>query len=180
MESGVQDTDDRSDGHRCPDCDTPAVTKWHETTFRYGEGDSAVDILVDLPVRVCGACGFEYIDQEGERRKHEALCRHFGVLTPHEIREIRSTRGMSRAAFAELTGLGEATIGRWERGAGIQSLANDRYLRLLGQANGVAHLSTLLRSSHAPEERPRPRFRSLVETKRVRVAQQSFELRKVA
>ena len=38
---------------------------------------------------------------------------------------------MSRTDFAELTGFGEATLNRWERGAVIQNRANDRYLRLL-------------------------------------------------
>lgn len=38
---------------------------------------------------------------------------------------------MSRTAFAEITGFGEATLNRWERGAVIQNRANDRYLRLL-------------------------------------------------
>ena len=33
-----------------------------------------------------------------------------------------------------MTGLGEATLRRWETGAGIQSHRHDRYLRLLAQA----------------------------------------------
>ena len=38
---------------------------------------------------------------------------------------------MTRAAFTRVTGLGEATLNRWENGIMIQTLANDRYLRLL-------------------------------------------------
>ena len=62
------------------------------------------------------------------------------MLTPWEIREIRKKHDLSRAAFAELTGLGAASLGRWETGALIQSLANDRYLRLLAAPGGLSAL----------------------------------------
>lgn len=42
---------------------------------------------------------------------------------------------MTRAAFAELAGLDEATIDRWENGAVVQNQADDRYLRLLAIPN---------------------------------------------
>ena len=42
--------------------------------------------------------------------RHEAVCRHLGVLAPGEIRALRREHGMSRAAFARLTGFGEATL----------------------------------------------------------------------
>ena len=32
---------------------------------------------------------FEYLDDEAERLKHGAICRHLGVLSPDEIRHIR-------------------------------------------------------------------------------------------
>ena len=44
---------------------------------------------------------------------------------------IRKKHGLSRAAFAKITGLGEASLGRWEKGINIQNLGNDRYIRLL-------------------------------------------------
>ena len=116
----------------CPLCgDESVTTEWNRDSFEYGTADSAVVLEVDLPVRHCGACDIEFLDHEGERRRHEAVCRHLGVLSPTEISGLRKGLGMSRAAFAELTGLGEATLGRWENGAAIQNRANDRYLRLL-------------------------------------------------
>ncbi|MBK8178538.1 MAG: helix-turn-helix domain-containing protein [Planctomycetes bacterium] len=45
--------------------------------------------------------------------------------------QLRRRHGLSRQAFANLTGLGVATIARWERGLLIQNKANDRYMRLL-------------------------------------------------
>ena len=125
----------------CPECGHSAVsTKMTPHTFAYGNGKEAVQITTTLPLRVCGHCEFEYYDKEGQTAQHEAVCRHLGVMTPSEIRRLREDLGLSRAEFAELTGLGDATIARWERGALIQNIGNDRYLRLLGSHKNVDHL----------------------------------------
>lgn len=184
MESRVGDTVNVSEEVRCPDCDGAAKTRHHRHVFSYGRGRSAADITVDLPVRHCGACGFEFLDAEGERLKHEAVCWHLGVLTPREVGEIRSRHGMTRAAFAAITGLGEASLGRWETGAGIQSHANDRYLRLLAQPDGVSRLSSVLRSmaegqgarGPAKAEPTESRFLSLQVNADVRRDQSNFRL----
>ena len=119
--------------YACPQCgETSTVTTspcLH--TFRYGSGESAVDLTVELPSRRCSACEFEFLDDEAERLEHEAICAHLGVLSPKEIRGIREAYDLSRNEFAQVTGLGEATLNRWENGIKIQTLANDRYLRLL-------------------------------------------------
>ena len=117
----------------CPLCDSESIeTFLHSHAFKYGSDDSAVTLRVDkLPVRRCTACDLEFIDHEGERLQHDAVCRHLGVLTPTEVREVRKRYGMTTAAFAETTGLGPATLGRWESGALVQNRANDFYLRLV-------------------------------------------------
>ena len=116
----------------CPMCGSQNVnTTEQRDEYVYGTGDSAVPLPIDLPVRQCEDCHFEYLDHEAERLIHSAVCRHLGVLNPEEVRDIRTRHGMSRSAFARVTGLGEATIGRWEAGSVIQNRANDRYLRLL-------------------------------------------------
>lgn len=38
------------------------------------------ELTVDVPVRRCEACDFEYLDDEAEQLKHGAICRHLGVL----------------------------------------------------------------------------------------------------
>lgn len=119
------------EGPTCPYCEQPATTTLVDDTLTYRSGKDAVDLHVRLPVRRCDACDFDFVDHVGERIKTEAVYRHHGLVTPWEIRAIRERRGMSRAAFAEITGLGEATIKRWEAGAISQNRGNDRYLRLL-------------------------------------------------
>ena len=98
--------------------------------FIYGAGDAGVELAVDIPVRTCSSCG-SYTDDQAEDIRHDEVCRHLGVLTPTEIRELRAKYGLSRAELARITGLGESSIARWETRDIIQNFGNDRYLRLL-------------------------------------------------
>ena len=135
--------DDSRDTVPCFDCDGDTRRVWDEHTFTYGIGDDAAELTVTLPVHVCPSCGFECLDDEAEALKHEAVCAHLDVLTPDEVRGIRKMYGMSRAAFAKVTGLGEATLNRWENALLIQNAANDRYLRLLKDAKNMHLLERL-------------------------------------
>lgn len=130
--------------HECPLCggnEVTTSTKSH--TLTYGSEESAIDLTVDVPVRHCVPCDFEYLDEVAEDLKHEAICKHFGVLSPGEIRRIREHHGMSRARFAEVTGIGEASLNRWENGLTIQTHAYDKFLRLLALPGIIQHLDSL-------------------------------------
>ena len=131
----------RHAGGQCPECDkAQVITIPTPHRFRYGAGSNPVEIEMTLPVRHCQACGFEFLDKESEGKQHEAVCKHLGVMTPGQIRRLRADLGLSRAQLARLTGLGEATIARWERGSLIQNEANDRYLKLLAHKENVKRL----------------------------------------
>lgn len=144
--TGLSAADDTL-GHPEPDCffcdDAEITTRLKPHSWKHGLGEDAVTLHVDLPVHRCENCGREFVGPEGETIQHEAVCRHFGVLTPAEIRQVRRRRARSRREFARCTGLGEATLQRWERGAIIQNLANDNYLRLADTDSGWAKLSRL-------------------------------------
>jgi len=125
----------------CPECGSGDVlTKIEKESIPYGTGKEKVELNVETPVRECTACGFEYYDDGAEKAKHSAVCRHLGLMTPREVGNIRSTHGFSRAEFSQLTKIGEASVGRWERGALLQSAANDRYLFLLGFQENIWRL----------------------------------------
>lgn len=125
----------------CPSCNSGNVqTSSVHTTFPYGQGDSAVSLAVKLQAFKCLDCGLEYVDDSAEELKHEAVCRHLGLFTPAEIESIRNAIGMTRAKFAQLTKIGEATLGRWERGALIQNASNDQFLYLLTFPDNVVRL----------------------------------------
>lgn len=115
----------------CDECGHPETTIWRDQAFVYGSGDAAAELAARLPVRRCDHCDFDYLDDEGERLKHEAVCRHLGVLPPKEIRHIRERLGLSRSALAKLAGTGEGALRRWESGIEIQSPGYDRRLRLI-------------------------------------------------
>ena len=168
---------------RCPICDGPAETLWCLHEFTYGVGDDAVELSADLPYGRCKACDFEFLDSDGERCKHEAVCKHLGVLSPWEIKDIRLRYSMNRAEFARLSGLGEATLARWENGTVTQNRANDRYLRLLAQPGGIDRLLAAMQTAASGARRAAlstRRFRAVHVTDELRQEQRNFELRKVA
>jgi len=133
----------REEGLRCAECGSTNVeTRLEKQQFPYGQGRNTVEIEASVPVRHCLQCGFEFLDGAAESRRHEAVCRHLGVLTPDDIKEIREAYGLSRAEFSRLTRLGEATLTRWESAALIQNAAYDRYLRLLRFPENFRRLQT--------------------------------------
>ena len=88
---------------------------------------------------------------------------------------------MTRARFARVTGLGEATLNRWENGVLIQTLANDRYIRLLARPEIMQVLATLSPDVHqaarAASNAGVNQFRVLNVSDDIRRAQESFQLR---
>ena len=167
----------------CFDCGADTGKKWGEHTFTYGVGPDPAELRVRLPIHVCPSCGFECLDHEAETLKHEAVCAHLGVLSPEEIHGIRRMYGMSRAAFSKVTGLGEATLNRWENGILIQSAANDRYLRLLAAPHNLRMLKRLesepAGSCSASEADVGP-FRAIRVSDEHRRQQAEFRLRRAA
>jgi len=127
---------------RCGSCGSSNVsTSMHTDQFSHGVGSEAVQLSVVVPVRKCADCGEQFTDEEAEVLRHDAVCRHYGLLTPAEIRDIRTRYGKNRAEFAAVTKLGDATLGRWESGATLQNAAYDQYLRLLRFPENIARLS---------------------------------------
>ena len=125
----------------CVQCGAPGVTTMlHQDSFPYGLGEDVTALHATIPVRCCGACGFECVDDEGMLIRHEAVCKHLGVLGPTEVRAIRERHGLTRETFARTTGLEEAALDKWENGAEIQGRADDNYLRLLAFPENLLRL----------------------------------------
>ena len=140
---------------RCPNCGHAPL---HEETitdrFEYRpDGEEPVTIEVaDVPVEVCLKCGEKYSGPAALRVQHAAVCRKLGLLTPAEIQAIRERLGPTQAEFARLTGIGEATISRWERGRILPNRAMDHYLRLLDRNR--ANVSLLKSFATLPADAP--------------------------
>ena len=168
----------------CPLCGNAGITtSWNPHAFNYGSGESMVELTVDVPVRQCEACDFKYLDDEAERLKHEAVCRHLGVLPPGEILRIRKRFGMTQSEFARVSGLGVASLNRWENGLTIQTHGYDRYLRLLethpSYIRKIEKFANLIPSQQS-ETLTRKQFRVLNVTTNLRKEQENFQLHKAA
>ena len=184
METNKLKTEKQTSHHRqssCPQCEGSRVTtSMQDYEYVYGTGASAVKLNVKIPVHNCLQCELEYTDYEAQEIKHNALCQHFGVLNPDKIKQLRERYDVSRSAFAQLTGIGEASLNRWEKGINIQNLANDRFLRLLGEPATFMHLQRIVLRLEA-EKKVLPDniepFPNLKNRKRVLSDQRAFALR---
>jgi len=83
-----------------------------------------------LKVPQCGHCQAISIDDEADQEISAAFRREARLLAPMEIRQGREKLGLTQKQFANLLGVGEATVSRWEIGAQIQQRAMDRFLRV--------------------------------------------------
>lgn len=128
----------------CPMCGSKRVRDAIETeVFEYGSGSDAVELKAQVPLHTCTQCDFEFTNELAEIRRHEAVCNYLGILTPNEITSLRNRLGMTRAKLSDLTSLGEASLGRWERGALFQNKACDKLLRLLQYEANIHRLQAL-------------------------------------
>ena len=116
----------------CPDCGSgklEVLTKIQN--FEYGLSKQRTVLTAIVPVFACQECTFEFTDYRAEVARHDAVCRHLGILTPGEIVSIREELELGRAEFADLGGFGIASLQRWETGSLVQNAANDRLIYLL-------------------------------------------------
>ena len=130
----------------CPGCGERSVsTRIEDKSFPYGAGESRVNLSARVAVHHCRTCNDEFLDSSAEDTRHEAVCRHLGVLTPSEITSIRTKHGYNRADFARLTQFGEASLSRWENSLLVQNAANDQFLYLLWFSDNIDRLRTRTR-----------------------------------
>ena len=108
-----------------------ATTVMTDHEFDYRHGGKMVTLNVSVPVTECSACDEAYFCEGAEELKHEAVCNYLGRLTPREIVELRQRLNMSQAQLATMTGIGVASIKRWETGVIIQNAALDLQLQNL-------------------------------------------------
>lgn len=165
----------------CPECGSDDVeTGEEEYSFPYGVGEEAVEITARVPIRTCADCGFRFMDQTAERVCHDAICDHLGVMKPSKVKALRDFFQLTQAEFSNITGIGEATLSRWERGVVIQNKAYDNYLYLLGFEK---NLQSVRERGESPEPMEqdvkrveRPQFRELDVNDEVLQKKESFKL----
>src|SRR6266404_8641826 len=135
---------------RCGKCGQRAMqlaTVSYTTTIEHDGRAYRVEVPA-LTVPQCGNCQAISIDDEADQQISAAFRREARLLAPEEIRQGREKLGLTQKQFANLLGVGEATVSRWETGAQIQQRAMDRFVRLcLASPTAVKLLESNFQSS---------------------------------
>lgn len=165
----------------CLNCGNSVSTALETQSFPYGVGEQSVTLEATIPVRYCQRCDIAFTDDEAENLRHEAVCRHLGVMTPREVAAVRKHLMMSVTDLARLTGIGPASLRRWESGALVQNVANDQLLFLLTFAENVERLKARdrkapLREGHRQSGPRASSFRSIKPDARMRDEAANFKL----
>lgn len=127
----------------CGRCESKKIeTTFEDYAFEYGTGKKQIELTASVPVRKCQACGYQFLDEAADDIQHEAVCKHLGVMTPNQVKDLRGLYNLSRAKFSKITKLGEATLARWEKSLLIQNAAYDNYLYLLGWPENLEKIRT--------------------------------------
>jgi putative zinc finger/helix-turn-helix YgiT family protein len=116
----------------CGNCGEQAVEREslpYSTVVQYDGRSYAVDVP-ELRVPCCKNCGAMVFDDAANDQITDALRRLVGLLPPDRIRSNRESLGLTQRDFANLLGVGESTVSRWETGSQIQQRSLDRLMRL--------------------------------------------------
>lgn len=120
-------------GPTCPICGSRSIASTGEpVTVELRTGSYTVS---GFEYERCTACGEEFhpagqtdaIRSAASKVAREEAC----LLLPDEIRELRMSLGLTQGDLERLLGVGEKTVGRWERGLFVQSKTADTLMRLL-------------------------------------------------
>lgn len=116
----------------CGKCRQQAVEREtfpYSTDVQYDGRIYSVE-LRELHAPRCKNCGAIVLDDRANDQIMEALRHQIGLLMPEQIRKNRESLGLRQRDFANLLGVGESTVSRWETGAQIQQRSLDKLMRL--------------------------------------------------
>ena len=121
----------------CEKCDT---TLSKEKTFVEARVETGCvrgeEIAVEMPVRICSACGAlindNSLDNALVTATYDVYRERHNIVFPSEIVALREKYGLSQKNLALLLGLGEITVHRYEGGA-LADVAPSKLLRLMNE-----------------------------------------------
>ncbi|MBI4614496.1 MAG: type II toxin-antitoxin system MqsA family antitoxin [Planctomycetes bacterium] len=117
---------------KCPNCGKRALMNGaadYSTRAKY-DGRPYELHLEKLPALVCSECNEHVFGVDADDLIQDALRAKVGVLSPKEIRDERTSLGLTQSELAEALGIAETSVSRWESRAVIQSKSMDRFLRV--------------------------------------------------
>ena len=121
------------DGDKCPVCGLGTLTKKSvEENFDY-KGETLT--IKDYVIYECSVCEESIVDRktldDTESPLIEFRRKVDNLLTPNEIREIRTLFGYTQEKFGTILGGGKKAFARYENGTITQSRAMDNQLKML-------------------------------------------------
>jgi len=148
--STIKPSEIQNDGTACPACGSSKVSdEWIDDEFTYGNGKDAVALTARIPLCHCETCGLDFTDWRGEELRHDAVCRHFNLLTPKEIEAIRDRHGLTQHELAKISRIGRASLARWESGNVLQNGSSDSLIYLLHFTDNLLRLRQRNSPQHA-------------------------------
>lgn len=102
----------------------------------------------------CAECGERFyapgMMDETLRRAADVIRQRDGLLTPAEIRRVRTGLGYTQSEFESILGAGPKTVTRWERGTVAPTGPTDTLLRIFRRHHEIAHEIAVERGVRRP------------------------------
>lgn len=120
-------------GEKCPVCGSGTLTKKSiEEIFDY-KGKTIT--IKDYIIYKCDICEESIVDRNTLKETDSILIEFRrkvdNLLTPNEIRMIRTSFGYTQEEFGRILGCGKKAFARYENGTATQSRAIDNQLKML-------------------------------------------------
>jgi putative zinc finger/helix-turn-helix YgiT family protein len=88
-------------------------------------------ITIEIPITRDPVTGEELLTPEAHEKIEQTQARHMGLLTPDELKAIRSRLGLTQRGLGDLLQVGEKSYTRWETGRARPSRSINVLLRAL-------------------------------------------------
>jgi putative zinc finger/helix-turn-helix YgiT family protein len=113
--------------------------KTQAENYRYDDCGLPYVVLEAVEVSRCPECGYVEVAIHGVENVHRRIAwvvaNKDSRLTAAEIRFLRKFVGFSSADFAEVMGVDNATVSRWENGIRAMGATADRLVRMLAMTH---------------------------------------------
>jgi HTH-type transcriptional regulator/antitoxin MqsA len=151
---------------RCAVCGAVGLEERRGTfVFDWPQGSPVASTpFADATWSVCRECDEEELPPELIARIEAERYRLEGLLSPTELKQVRSRVGLSQREMARLLGVGEKTYTRWELALSSQTKSMDNLIRLADQHPEVL-LEIETRRSPERSAQVREYFAGLAEAK---------------
>lgn len=123
----------RANNNICPECGSGQLMEKngvYETSL-FDDDETKPLRVGNMKWLECEKCGEVVLDDPAMDQIERVRYKELGLLSPRDIKEIRSSLGKTQEEMATLLAVGQKTYCRWENGNFYQTRHNDRVLRFI-------------------------------------------------